>query len=189
METIQKIDGSAIIATDVGQHQMWAAQYYHFSYPGQLITSGGFGSMGFGMGAAMGAKLGNPDKLVVLCCGDGGFRMNCNELCTAEHYNIPIIIIVFNNGSLGMVRQWQDLLYHQRYSQTTLSDRGPNFQALAAAYGIESSRVENRQEFETAFETAAAAGRPYLIECMINRDKKVHPMVSAGSPVTELLLD
>ncbi len=189
LETIQQVDHNAIIATDVGQHQMWSAQYYHFSFPGQLITSGGFGSMGFGMGAAMGAKLGNPDKLVVLCCGDGGFRMNCNELCTAEYYNIPVVIVVFNNGSLGMVRQWQNLLYHQRYSQTTLEDRGPNFQMLAAAYGIESARVENRQQFEAAFQTAAAAGRPYLIECMIDRDKKVHPMVSAGSPVTKLLLD
>ena len=188
LETIQKTDNNAIIATDVGQHQMWSAQYYHFSYPGQLITSGGFGSMGFGMGAAMGAKLGNPDKLVVLCTGDGGFRMNCNELCTVEHYNIPIIMVVFNNGSLGMVRQWQTLLYHKRYSQTTL-DRGPDFQKLATAYGIDSARVTTQQEFETAFQNAVAQGTPYLIECMIDCDKTVHPMVGAGSPVTDLLLD
>ena len=188
LETIQKIDNEAIIATDVGQHQMWSAQYYHFSYPGQLITSGGFGTMGFGMGAAMGAKLGNPDKLVVMCTGDGGFRMNCNELATVEHYNIPIIIVVFNNGTLGMVRQWQTLLYHQRYSQTTL-DRGPDFQKLAAAYGIHASRISSQKEFEEAFRTAVKEGGPYLIECMIDRDKTVHPMVSAGAPVTELLLD
>ena len=188
LETIQKIDGQAIIATDVGQHQMWSAQYYHFSYPGQLITSGGFGTMGFGMGAAMGAKLGNPDKRVVLCVGDGGFRMNCNELATVQHYNIPIIMVVFNNGTLGMVRQWQTLLYHRRYSQTTL-DRGPDFQKLAAAYGITSARVTSQSEFEAAFRKAADSGEPYLIECMIETDKTVHPMVSAGSPVTDLLLD
>ncbi len=188
LETIQNIDGQAIIATDVGQHQMWSAQYYHFSYPGQLITSGGFGTMGFGMGAAMGAKLGNPDKRVVLCVGDGGFRMNCNELATVQHYNIPIIMVVFNNGTLGMVRQWQTLLYHKRYSQTTL-DRGPDFQKLAAAYGIASARVASQAEFEAAFRKAADCGEPYLIECMIETDKTVHPMVSAGSPVTDLLLD
>mgnify|MGYP000134518984 FL=1 len=112
------------MATDVGQHQMWSIQHFHFDYPGQLITSGGFGTMGFGLGAAIGAKIGNPDKVVVHTTGDGCFRMNCHELATVEHYHLPIITVVFNNGTLGMVRQWQHLIYHEHYSQTTL-DRGP----------------------------------------------------------------
>src|SRR5699024_12095706 len=128
LETIQSVtDGDATITTDVGQHQMWCAQYYHFSRPRQFITSGGFGTMGFGLGAAMGAAVGNPGKVVVQCTGDGCFRMNCHELCTAEHYNIPVITVIFNNRTLGMVRQWQNLIYHKRFSQTDL-DRGPDFE-------------------------------------------------------------
>ena len=117
---------------------MWCAQYYHFSRPGQFITSGGFGTMGFGLGAAMGTAVGNPGKVVVHCTGDGCFRMNCHELCTAEHYNIPVITVIFNNRTLGMVRQWQNLIYQKRFSQTDL-DRGPDFVKLAEAYGIQGS--------------------------------------------------
>lgn len=116
-------DGDAIMATDVGQHQMWVAQYFHFNRPGQLITSGGFGTMGFGLGAAMGAKIGNPGKVVVHATGDGSFRMNCNELATVQHYGLPIITVLFNNQTLGMVRQWQTLMYDKHYSQTTLGSR------------------------------------------------------------------
>lgn len=188
LQAIQRVDSEAIIATDVGQHQMWAAQYFHFSRPGQLLTSGGFGTMGFGMGAAMGAAVGNPDKTVVLCTGDGCFRMNCHEMSTAEHYNIPVIIVIFNNGTLGMVRQWQTLLYNKRYSQTTL-DRGPDFVKLADAYGIEGVRIENQEEFEVAFRKAKDSHRPFLIECAIETDGKVRPMVSSGTPVTQLLLE
>ena len=122
LETIRRLaPQDTIVATDVGQHQMWSIQHFHFDYPGQLLTSGGFGTMGFGLGAAIGAKMGNPDKVVVHTTGDGCFRMNCHELSTVEHYHLPIITVVFNNGTLGMVRQWQNLIYHQRYSETTLA--------------------------------------------------------------------
>ncbi len=188
MEAIQAADTNAIVTTDVGQHQMWAAQYFHFTYPGQLLTSGGFGTMGFGMGAAMGAKLGNPDKTVVLCTGDGCFRMNCHELATAEHYNIPVIIVIFNNGALGMVRQWQTIIYNKRYSQTTL-DRGPDFVKLAQAYGLDGERVATKAEFEAAFDRAKQTGKTYVIECMIGTDDIVRPMVSTGSPVTKPIIE
>ena len=189
LETIQAVTGGkAIIATDVGQHQMWSAQYYHFSRPGQFITSGGFGTMGFGVGAAMGAAMGNPDVPVVLATGDGGFRMNCNELATLEHYHIPVIVVIFNNHTLGMVRQWQHLIYNERYSQTDL-DRGPDFVKLAEAYGIPGDRAATQEEFEAVFRRAAKSGGPWVIECAIDKDAMVHPMVSAGTPVTDFLLD
>ncbi len=188
LETIQKIAPEAIIATDVGQHQMWSAQYFHFSRPGQLITSGGFGTMGFGLGAAMGAKVGNPDQVVVHCTGDGCFRMNCHELCTVEHYHLPIITVIFNNQTLGMVRQWQNLIYDKRFSQTDL-DRGPDFVKLANAYGIDGARAASQAQFEAAFRTAVESGKPWVIECAIDKDAMVHPMVPGGADVTSFLLD
>lgn len=189
LETIQSVTGGdAIIATDVGQHQMWSAQYYHFSRPGQLVTSGGFGTMGFGVGAAMGAKMGNPDTPVVLTTGDGCFRMNCHELATVEHYHIPIIIVIFNNRTLGMVRQWQHLIYNERYSQTDL-DRGPDFVKLAEAYGIGGARCATQPEFQAALQKAVDSGDPWVIECQIDKDAMVHPMVPGGAPVTNFLLD
>ncbi|BDF67945.1 acetolactate synthase [Oscillospiraceae bacterium] len=189
LETIQAAtNGEAIIATDVGQHQMWSAQYYHFSRPGQFVTSGGFGTMGFGMGAAMGAKLGNPDKPVVLCTGDGSFRMNCNELATLSHYRIPVIIALFDNHTLGMVRQWQNLIYQKRFSQTDL-EYAPDFVKLAQAYGVPGERAADQPQLEAAMERALASGGPYFIQCDIDKDAMVHPMVSAGTPVTDFLLD
>ena len=189
LETISELTGGkAIIATDVGQHQMWSAQYYHFSRPGQLITSGGFGTMGFGMGAAMGAKLGNPDCPVVLCTGDGSFRMNCNEMATLSHYNIPVIIALFNNHTLGMVRQWQHLIYGERYSQTDL-EYAPDFVKLAQAYGIPGERCANQPELAGAMKHALASGGPYFIQCDIHKDAMVHPMVPGGADITEFLLD
>ncbi len=189
LETIAELtDGQAIIATDVGQHQMWSCQYYHFSRPGQLLTSGGFGTMGFGLGAAIGAKVGNPDQVVVHCTGDGCFRMNCNELATVEHYHLPIITVIFDNGTLGMVRQWQNLIYGKRFSQTDL-DRGPDFVKLAEAYGLKGFRAKNQAEFRAALAQALEDGRGCVIDCAIDIDAMVHPMVGGGAPVTDFLLD
>ena len=159
---------------------MWSIQHFHFDYPGQLLTSGGFGTMGFGLGAAIGAKLGNPDKVVVHTTGDGCFRMNCHELATVEHYHLPIITVVFNNGTLGMVRQWQNLIYHQRYSETTL-DRGPDFVKLAEAYRLKGFRVTSMAEMEAAFQEALTAGCGCVIDCRLDMDEMVRPMVAGGA--------
>ena len=180
--------GEAIIATDVGQHQMWSCQYFHFKRPGQLLTSGGFGTMGFGYGAAFGAKLGNPDQVVVHCTGDGCFRMNCHEMATVNYYDIPVITVIFNNGTLGMVRQWQTLTCKGRHSQTTLN-RGPDFVKLAEAYDIPGYRATNQEEFAAAFQTALDSGHAAVIDCVLDIDEMVHPMVNGGSPVTQFLLD
>ncbi len=177
----------AMVATDVGQHQMWAIQYLHYDYPGQLLTSGGFGTMGFGLGAAIGAQVGNPDKRVIHITGDGCFRMNCHELCTVEHYGLPTITVVFNNGTLGMVRQWQNLIYSKRFSQTTL-DRGPDFVKLAEAYGLNGYRVSSREEMEAAFRAALECGKGAVIDCVLDMDEMVTPMVAAGSHITKFLL-
>ena len=189
LTTIHRVAGdNVIMVTDVGQHQMWTAQNFPFSRPRQLITSGGFGAMGFGMGAAMGAKVGNPDKPVVEITGDGCFRMNCTELSTLEHYDIPVISIIFNNGTLGMVRQWQTLLYHQRYSQTTL-DRGPDFVKLAEAFGFYGERVDSLDSFEKAFRFALESGKGAVIDCTLNIDEKVTPMVQGGKHLVDFLLE
>ena len=188
LETIRKLaPQDTIVATDVGQHQMWSIQHFHFDYPGQLLTSGGFGTMGFGLGAAIGAKVGNPDKVVVHTTGDGCFRMNCHELATVEHYHLPIITVVFNNGTLGMVRQWQHLIYQERYSETTL-DRGPDFVKLAEAYGLKGFRATTMAEMETAFAAALEAGCGCVIDCVLDMDEMVRPMVAGGAHITDFLL-
>ena len=175
-----------IVSTDVGQHQMWAIQHFHFDYPGQLLTSGGFGTMGFGLGAALGAKVGNPGKTVIHIAGDGCFRMNCNELCTEQYYDIPVITFVFNNSTLGMVRQWQSLIYDKRYSQTTL-DRGPDFVKLAEAYGLKGRRVTNVEELREAVTEALEYGHGYVVDIAIDTDEMVRPMVSGGARITNFL--
>lgn len=176
-----------IVSTDVGQHQMWAIQHFHFDYPGQLLTSGGFGTMGFGLGAAIGAKVGNPEKAVIHITGDGSFRMNCNELAVEQCYDIPVITFVFNNGTLGMVRQWQTLLYNGNYSQTTL-DRAPDFVKLAEAYGLRGKHVSSVAELEDAIREALAWGHGYVIDCAIDLDEMVRPMVGGGAHITQFML-
>ncbi|MCI9011954.1 MAG: acetolactate synthase large subunit [Oscillibacter sp.] len=188
LETIRlQMPEDAVVATDVGQHQMWAIKYLHFQYPGQMLTSGGFGTMGFGLGAAIGAQTAHPGKRVFHITGDGCFRMNCHELATVQHYGLPIITVVFNNGTLGMVRQWQSLIYGKRYSETTL-DRGPDFVKLAAAYGIRGFRVKSKEDMEKALAQALAAREPAVLDCMLDIDEMVRPMVASGSEITDFLL-
>ncbi|MBQ4150678.1 MAG: biosynthetic-type acetolactate synthase large subunit [Clostridia bacterium] len=176
-----------IVSTDVGQHQMWSIQHFRFDYPGQLLTSGGFGTMGFGLGAAIGAKVGNPEKAVIHITGDGSFRMNCNELATEEHYNIPVITFVFNNKTLGMVRQWQTLIYDKHYSQTTLT-HGPDFVKLAEAYGLSGKRVSTVEALREAIKEALECGHGYVIDCVIDTDEMVRPMVGGGSHITKFIV-
>ena len=176
--------GDALIVTEVGQNQMWAAQYYKYREPRTFLTSGGLGTMGYGLGASLGAKLGCPDKLVVNVAGDGCFRMNMNELATAARYNIPVIQLVLNNHVLGMVRQWQNLFYGRRYSATVLDDN-VDFVKLAEALGAEGMRVTKREEVAPALEKAIALGRPVVIDCIIDNDDKVFPMMPAGAPLED----
>lgn len=177
--------GDAVITTDVGQHQMWAAQYYRYKEPRTFLSSGGLGTMGYGVGAAIGAKMGRPEKTVINIAGDGCFRMNMNEIATAARYNIPIIQVVINNHVLGMVRQWQTLFYDKRYSQTILND-SVDFVKVAEALGAVGIRVTKKQEMAPALEKAIALGRPVVIDCMIDCDDKVFPMVAAGAPLEEV---
>ena len=177
------------VATDVGQHQMWTAQHFPFLRPRQLITSGGLGTMGFGLGAAMGAAASDPEgRPVALVTGDGSFRMNLTELSTIGYYGIPVIIVIFNNGTLGMVRQWQTLFFGHRYSQTTL-DRGPDFMKLADAYGLSGTRVNTVEAFTAAFRKAVEEKKPCIIECMLDIDEMVAPMVAPGSPIDSFCLN
>lgn len=185
METIDKItNGDALITTDVGQHQMWAAQYYRYTKPRTFLSSGGLGTMGYGLGACIGAQVGQPDKICINIAGDGCFRMNMNELATASRYGIPIIQVVINNHVLGMVRQWQTLFYGKRYSQTVLNDK-VDFCKVAEALGCAAIRVTTKEEVAPAIEKAIALKAPVLIECMIPEDDKVFPMVPAGAPISD----
>jgi len=186
IEEIDRVtEGEAVITTDVGQHQMWAAQYYKYTQPRTFLSSGGLGTMGYGLGACIGAQLGQPDKICINIAGDGCFRMNMNELATASRYNIPIIQVVINNHVLGMVRQWQTLFYGKRYSQTILNDK-VDFCKVAEGLGCAAIRVTTKDEVGPAIEKAIAINAPVLIECMIHEDDKVFPMVPAGAPISEV---
>ena len=173
-----------IVTTDVGQHQMWAAQHYKFKEPRTLLTSGGLGTMGYGLGACIGAKVGRKDKTVVNIAGDGCFRMNMNEVATATRYNIPVIEVIFNNHVLGMVRQWQDLFYGKRYSATVLDDQ-VDFVKVSEGMGAKAYSVDTIEEFEKAFKEAIELNIPCVIDCHIDREDKVFPMVSPGAAISE----
>ena len=190
--TIKKIyeitEGNAIITTDVGQHQMWAAQNYTYKEPRTFLSSGGLGTMGYGVGAAIGAKYGRPDKTVVNIAGDGCFRMNMNEIATAARYKVPIIQVVLNNDVLGMVRQWQNLFYGQRYSNTVLDD-SVDFVAVSKALGANASKITSIEEFETEFKKALTADGPTVLDVMIDSDDKVWPMVAPGAAIDTCFTD
>lgn len=189
LETLNRLtDSQAIIATEVGQHQMWAAQFYTYRAPRQFISSGGLGTMGFGLGAAIGAQVANPDKRVVNIAGDGSFHMNCNELSTLAANQIPVIELIFNNTVLGMVRQWQKLFYENRFSQTDL-DHTTDFPLLAQAFGVKALVIEKRADIEPVLREALTGGGPVLIDCRIDRDLNVLPMVPAGESVENPILE
>ena len=176
------LGGDAIITTDVGQHQMWAAQYYKYQKPRHFLTSGGMGTMGYGLGACIGAKVGCPDSVVVNFAGDGCFRMNMNEIATATRYDIPIIEVVFNNHALGMVRQWQTLFYNKLYSQTILEDK-VDYCKVAEAMGAKAIRVDKKEDLDAAIHEAVDSGVPTVLEVIIDQDEKVWPMVAPGKPI------
>ena len=189
VQTINEVTGgAAVIVPEVGQHQMWAAQYYQYRQPRTLLTSGGLGTMGYGLGAAIGAKMGCRDKTVINIAGDGCFRMNMNEIATATRYNIPVVEVIVNNHVLGMVRQWQTLFYGKRYSQTILND-SVDFVKIAEAMGARAYRVTQKEELEPVLREAISLNIPVVIDCQISCDDKVFPMVSPGAPIADAFDD
>jgi len=188
VEKIQELSNNdLIIATEVGQNQMWAAQFFRFLEPRTFVTSGGLGTMGFGLPASIGAQVGRPDKRVVNIAGDGSLRMNIHSLETASVYNIPVITVLLNNQSLGMVRQWQHLFNQKRFSQTDLN---PNleFAKLATDFGVEGIKVRTKDDFEAAFKKAYSENRPFMIECIIDKDEMVLPFIPAGGTVEDTII-
>ncbi len=187
VQEIDRITGhDAIICTDVGQHQMWATQYYTFTYPRQFVSSGGLGTMGFGLPASIGAKVGHPDKTVIDISGDGGFQMTMQELATAVSYDVPVVVCILNNGYLGMVRQWQDLFWNKRYSFTCVEVQ-PDFKLLAEAFGAVGMTVTEKDEIEPALREAIGCGRPAVIDFRTSAEENVYPMVPAGQEITEMI--
>jgi acetolactate synthase-1/2/3 large subunit len=187
VEEIERVTGGeAVIVTDVGQHQMWSTLYFHYRFPRQWISSGGLGTMGFGLPAAIGAKIGRPDKTVIDVSGDGGFQMTMQELATAVNYDVPIVVAIINNGYLGMVRQWQDLFWNKRYSFTCI-DVQPDFVMLAEAFGAKGLRVTEPGDVGDALREAIASKRPTVIDFKVSPEENVFPMVPAGQAITEMI--
>lgn len=187
-EIYRQTNGDAIMVTEVGQHQMWAAQYYKYKRPRTLLTSGGLGTMGYGLGAAIGAQIANPDKQVINIAGDGCFRMNMNEIATAVRQKLPLIEVIINNHVLGMVRQWQTLFYEKHYSATVLDD-GVDFVKLAEAMGATGYRATSQAEFVDILKKALASSTPVVIDCIIDSDDKVWPMVAPGAAISEVFTE
>ncbi len=189
LETLNELtDGKAILSTEVGQHQMWTAEFYNFRNPRSFASSGGLGTMGYGLGAAIGCKIGNPDKTVVNVAGDGSFYMNMNELTTLAKYQIPVIELLFNNSVLGMVRQWQKLFYNNRYSETNLQ-KNTDFEMLAEAIGIEGMTISKKSDVRPVLEKAIMLNKPVMINCIIDKDINVLPMVPAGASIVNPILE
>ena len=182
------LEEDTIVTTDVGQHQMWTAQQWNFKKPRTFITSGGLGTMGFGLGAAIGSQLGNLDKRVLLVTGDGSFRMSCNELSTISKYNLPIVTVIMNNHTLGMVRQWQRMFSNERYSETDIGEE-VNYVKLAEAYGIEGHKASSIEELKSVLEMVKTKRKPMLIDCVIDKEEGVYPIVPPGRPIQELILE
>ncbi len=187
IRSVRSIAGNdAIIVTDVGQHQMFTAQYYEFTRPGSFLTSAGLGAMGYGLGAAIGAKIAHPDRPVVLITGDGSFHMNLNELATAVTENVPVLILVINNGALGMVRQWQQLFFAERFSYTTVR-RATDFVKLAEAFGAAGMRIEKREEIKKTFQEALSVKRPCVVECVVSECENVYPIIPPGGTMSDMI--
>jgi acetolactate synthase-1/2/3 large subunit len=188
MEAINEVtNGNCFITTEVGQHQLWAAQYFTYREPKRLITSGGLGTMGFGLGASIGTQVGNPNAYVFNIAGDGSFRMNMNELLTCAKYNLPVCVVIANNGVLGMVRQWQTAFYDKRYSQTNL-DTVINYEYLAKGLGVDYYYASTRAEYKKAIEEVVKNRRPAIINAIVDTDEKVLPMVAPGKPIDDIML-
>ncbi|MBR4741535.1 MAG: acetolactate synthase large subunit, partial [Desulfovibrio sp.] len=188
VESLRKLTrGEAIIVTDVGQHQMWTAQFYSFTKPRTLLTSGGLGTMGYGLPASIGAQLAYPDKLVIAIVGDGSIQMNIQELITAVSNNLPVKIVILNNRYLGMVRQWQELFYNRVYASTNMEAQ-PDFVKLAEAYGAEGYRIDSYETMDAILETALSSAKTSVIDVRVEREENVYPMVPAGAALDEMLL-
>lgn len=185
-QVYEMTNGEAVVTTDVGQHQMWAAQYYSFKKPNNWVTSGGLGTMGFGFPAAIGAQLANPSSTVVAFVGDGGFQMTLQELVLLKELNLPVKVVILNNGTLGMVRQWQETFFEERYSQSVFSTQ-PDFVKLAESYGIKGYQVKTQEEVDSVLKEALTSDEPVLIDCWVNPKENVYPMVAPGKGLHEML--